>query len=364
MTEGIYEKLRELMSLNPMGCPPAPEIIKILHLLFTEKEAEVALGLGFFPFTINEVSYRTGIPEDEAKIHLESLANKGVVFAREKNGSWGYALVNTFHLFENPFRKGIHDELIDELTPLWKSYIPVLEKNFGSKKVAISRVIPINEKIKTQSEVLPYEKVSEMINRAKTIGIGHCACRELEQNCNAPKEACMMFDNTCNYLVDRGFAKLISKDEALRKIKEFDEMGLVRMANNTQDKLEFICHCCSCCCSFLRAFNKQGNLYAFAASSFYPEHNLKKCSGCGVCADDKCPTISIKMIDEKPEVDMKKCIGCGICAARCPEGAIKLIRKNTDRQEPPANLIEFGLHILQEKGKLEAFMEVNTPKTK
>lgn len=363
MSENIYEKLRELMSLNPMGCPPAPEILNILQLLFTEEEANVALGLGFFPFSISEVSYRTGIPPEDVKRNLESLANKGVVFAREKNGVWGYALVNTFHLFENPFRKGIHNDIIKKLTPLWKKYIPVLGKEFGSEKAAISRVVPINKKISAKSEVLPYEQIAEMIHKAKTIGIGHCACRELEQNCDAPKEACIMFDNTCNYLVDRGFAWNITKEEALQKIKEFDDAGLVRLVNNTQDKLEFVCHCCSCCCSFLRAFSKYGNLRAFAKSAFLPERDMDKCIGCGVCAEGKCPVKCIKMNEGKPEVILEQCIGCGICATICPNDAIKLVRSN-NMPTPPTNLMEFGMFILEEKGKLNEFLEVNTPKAK
>jgi len=363
MTENTYEKLRKLMSLNPLGCPPAPEILKILKLLFTEDEATVALGLGFFPFTTKEVSHRTGIKENFVITHLESLANKGVVFARKKKDVWGYALVNTFHLFENPYRKGIHDDLIKQLTPLWKKYLPIFGKNVGIEKTAFSRVIPINKKIEAASEVLPYEQVSELINKAKTIGIGHCSCRELEQNCDAPKETCMMFDNTCNYLVDRGFAKSITKDEALKKIKEFDEAGLVRLVNNTQDKLEFVCHCCSCCCGILSAFSKHGNIGAFTRSAFLPERNMEICIGCGICADGKCPTQCIEMVNGKPDVKIDKCIGCGICASRCPNDAIKLIR-SIDIPHPPANLMEFGMHILQEKGKLEEFIEVNTPKAK
>lgn len=361
MAEDIYEKLRALMNLNPTGCPPAPEILKILELLFTEEEAKVALGLGFFPFTVNEVSHRTGISKEIVRKRLETLANKGVVFSRKKNGSWGYSLVNTFHLFENPYRKGIHDDLIKKLTPLWKKYLPILGKNFGSENTPISRVIPINKKIQATSEVLPYEQVSELINKSKSIGIGHCACRELEQNCDAPKEACMMFDHTCNYLVDRGFAKYITKDVALKKIKEFDEAGLVRLVNNTQDKLEFVCHCCSCCCSFLRAFSKHGNLNAFTRSAFLPDRDMEKCIGCGICADGKCPTQCIKMVNKKTEVNIEKCIGCGICATLCPNDAIHL-NKKLDIQAPPLNMMDFGMNILQEKGKLEAFIDVNTLK--
>ncbi len=363
MIENTYEKLRERMDLNPLGCPPAPEIIEILKLLFTEDEATIALGLGFFPLTTEEISHRTGIKKEFVKGHLEALADKGVVFARKKEDVWGYSMVNTFHLFENPYRKGIHDDLIRQLTPLWKIYLPIFGKNVGNKKTAFSRVIPINKKIETTSEVLPYEQVSELINKAKTVGIGHCSCRELEQNCDAPKETCMMFDNTCNYLIDRGFAKSITKKEALKRIKEFDEAGLVRLVNNTQDKLEFVCHCCSCCCGILSAYSKYGNIGAFSRSAFLPEWNMEECIGCGICADGKCPTLCIEIENGKPEVKIDNCIGCGICSSICPNDAIKLVR-SLDIPNPPANLMEFGLDILQENGKLEAFIDVNTPKSK
>jgi hypothetical protein len=89
MIENLYEKLRQLFNLNPMGCPPAPEIIEILKILFTEEEARIALGLGFLPLPSREIAHRAGVPPEVAEKHLESLANKGVVFAREKGGSGG-----------------------------------------------------------------------------------------------------------------------------------------------------------------------------------------------------------------------------------------------------------------------------------
>jgi hypothetical protein len=38
------------------------------------------------------------------------------------------------------------------------------------------------------------------------------------------------------------------------------------------------------------------------------------------------------------------------------------MERSVDIPEPPANYMELGLRLLQEKGKLEKFMEVNTPK--
>lgn len=361
MADDNYERLRELISLNPMGCPPAPEIIDILKILFTEEEAAIALGLGFFPLPVEEVAFRVGADIEVTHKHLEALANKGIVFAREKAGVWGYALVNTFHLFENPYRKGVHDETIKKLTPLWKRYGPKLMNGFGSDNTAISRIVPINKKIESSPGILPHEKIMDMIDESKSIGIGKCACREIEQKCDAPKEACIMFDSTCNYLVERGYARMITKEEAKNYIKEFDDAGLVRQVNNTIDRLEFVCHCCPCCCSFLRALNEFGNYRVFSKSAFQPFYVPDNCVKCGTCGSGLCPTNSIKMENESPEFDLQKCIGCGICASKCPNDAI-IMKRNSPVPDPPANIMEYGMRLLQEKGNLEKFIEVNTPK--
>jgi hypothetical protein len=194
MPESVHEKLREILDIHPMGCPPAPEIIEILKILFTEDEARVALGLGFRPFTVDEIAIRAGVESEAAGLHLESLADKGMVFARQKNGAWGYALLNLTSVFENPYRKGVRDETIDKLTPLWQKYIAITSPQLGGESSSILRVVPVKEKIESHAEILSYEKVDEMIDQAKVVGVARCPCREFEQNCDAPREACMTFD--------------------------------------------------------------------------------------------------------------------------------------------------------------------------
>ena len=360
MSENIYERLRELFDTNPVGLPPAPEIIEILKILFTEDEARVALGLGFRPFAVEEIAQRAGVDLQEARQHLESLADKGMVFAREKKGIWGYALLNSTSLFENPYKKGVHDETIKKLTLLWKKYRATLLPKLGGETTSLSRVIAIEKKIESGAEILPYEKVYEMIDKAEVVGISRCACREFGQNCDSPREGCMLFDATCTYLVERGFGRYISKDEMKQKLLEFDDMGLVRQVNNTSDRLEFICHCCSCCCRHLSALKDYDNPRTFTRSAFLPVRDLEKCVSCRICADERCPVKAIEMIDGKPDVKVERCIGCGLCATGCPQDAIRMER-SVDTPKPPANYMELGLRLLKEKGKLEKFMEVNTP---
>jgi Pyruvate/2-oxoacid:ferredoxin oxidoreductase delta subunit len=359
MPESVHEQLREILDLHPMGCPPAPEIIEILKILFTEDEARIALGLGFRPFSVDEIAGRAGVDPEAAGLLLESLADKGMVFARQKNGVRGYALLNLTSIFENPYRKGVRDETLDKLTPLWQKYKAIISPRLGGESSSILRVVPVKEKIESNAEILSYEKVDEMIDQANVVGVARCPCREFEQNCDAPRETCMTFDATCTYLVERGFARYLTKKEMKQKLQEFDELGLVRQVNNTRDRLEVICHCCPCCCYLLRALTEYDNPRAFTRSAFLPARDMEKCVGCGICADERCPMKAIEMVDKKPVVTVDKCIGCGVCASGCPHDAIRMERC-ADIPEPPANTMEMGMRLLQEQGKLEDFIKLNT----
>ncbi len=357
----VYEELRDLLDRMPTGCPPAPEITEILKILFSEREARVATGLGFRPSGTDSIAARARVSPDEAAECLESLADKGIVYAREKNGAMGYALLPVMPgLFEFPFMKGIHDETIEKLTPLWKEYLPKLSADFGVPGTAFMRVVPIQEEVESEPGILTYEMLYEMIDKARVTGIAHCACRELEQACDASREACMLFDDTCTFLVERGFARYMTKDEMKAKLKEFDEEGLVHQVNNARDRLSLICNCCSCCCDILKAYTRYGNVNVIAGSGFIPINESDACTGCGICADERCPMGAIEIVDEVAVVTEEKCIGCGLCATGCPNEAMKMEKKGI-QAETPETTAELGMRILKDKEKLERFMELMAP---
>ena len=81
----VYKELQGLLDKDPTGCPPGPEIDEILRILFTEEEVRVALGLGFRPLPVAAVAERAGVGLEEAGRHLESMADKCLVFAKKKN---------------------------------------------------------------------------------------------------------------------------------------------------------------------------------------------------------------------------------------------------------------------------------------
>jgi len=362
MQVDVYENLRALLDCHPFGCPSSPEIREILEILFSEDEAKVALGLSFRPLIVEEIAVRAGLDPQGVTQQLESLANKGLVYTHEKDGVWEYALFDAIQIFENPFRKGIHDETINRLTPLWKNYLIAYRKRRASL-TPILRVIPIQEKVESVSKVLPYEKIYEMIDQAKVVGTSHCACRELEQKCDAPRDTCMIFDATCKFLVERGFAQYLTKKQMKEKVNESASAGLVLIVNNTQDRLHVICSCCPCCCGVLRYLRDFDNFRTLSRSAFIPIWDLEHCAGCGKCAEERCPMKAIDMVDEKPSMKIEQCIGCGLCVTGCPNDAIHL-EKRIEVPETPANAQELGMQILQVQGKLLDFAKVITPKGK
>ncbi len=354
----VYEQLRQLVDSHISGCPPAPEIGEILRILFTPEEAEVALGLGFKPATAEEVASRTDIDVETTRVHLEALADKGLVFARDKEGSRGYAILPVMPgLFEFPFMKGVRNEELDRLGKLWRGYFPVLARGFGSPGTSFSRIVPIQEEIDNQPGVLTYEKVYELIDRAKVTGIAHCACRESEQACDAPREACMLFDETCEFLVERGFARYLTKDEMKAKLREFDEAGLVHQINNSQDRLTFVCNCCPCCCGLLRTLTVFGNENVLTASAYVPVVDGDLCTGCATCSDDRCPMGAVEIVDARAAIDVDKCIGCGLCVTGCPHQALALERRR-EVPVPPENRAEMAIRILTAQDKLDGFMKL------
>jgi Na+-translocating ferredoxin:NAD+ oxidoreductase subunit B len=123
MSEGVYEKLRTLLDCHPVGCPSSPEILQILKILFTVEEAKVALGLSFIPKIVEDIARRAGVEPAYALEMLDSMAKKGCVFARKRDDVWSYALQNAVFQFEMPYRKGLRNEIPDDLTKFWKKHI-------------------------------------------------------------------------------------------------------------------------------------------------------------------------------------------------------------------------------------------------
>jgi Pyruvate/2-oxoacid:ferredoxin oxidoreductase delta subunit len=354
----VYEELRIHLDKHPTGAPDEPEINEILSTLFTADEARVASNTPFLLKTAAVIAERAGVPEDDAVALLESMADKGMVFARDKNGERRYALMPIMPgIFEIPYMKGEKDASLERLAELWDTYLLKHAKEMCGAGPSAARVVAVQEEVENQPQVLTYEMINELIDGAKSVGLAHCACRTAFENCDRPREACMLFDETCDFLVERGYARYLTKDEMKKMLVEFEEMGLVHNVNNTQDRLQFICNCCSCCCGFLRIMKEYGKPSVLATSGFLAEVDADLCSGCAVC-EERCPMDAIEIVDDLAVIDAERCIGCALCVSGCDTDAIEMLRRE-ELPETPDSLPVLGLKVLEARGKVDEFLEVN-----
>ena len=213
--------------------------------------------------------------------------------------------------------------------------------SFLKKRPPVDRTIPFTENKATGAEIeiiidetldipeekiLPVQKVEELVAKFDDIAVGHCFCRHHHDLLGDPckqtdiRENCFTFGKSARFTAEQGFARLISKEEALDIIRRSDEDGLVHKAyhppfDTTKDETS-LCICCNCCCGQAGGFNVN-------ATNYIAQVDQEACTGCGTCVE-KYHTGTMQLNDDNIADVGDTCIGCGVCAYYCPEQAISL----------------------------------------
>ncbi len=354
-----YEKFQELIDNHPSGAPKSDFFLEILRILFTEEEIQVALAVSFKNKSVEDIAKASSRSVDETSRLLEAMADKTVIYCKEKDGRKTYALLPTIPgLFEFPFMTGGGSSEKDRLAGLWEEYhAEAMGMAFCGNPTPLMRVIPVEKSLEGMTTVHPYEEVAQCIETADFIAVTNCACRVSVGKCDKPIDVCMVFGPLGEFLVQRKHAKHVSKAEAIEVLRRAEEAGLVHTSNNSADRANLICNCCPCCCTVLRGRTQLHHPHAFSPSRYEALVNAEECTGCGVCSDERCPMEAIDVIDGTAVIYPEKCIGCGLCVSGCPVQAVILVQRK-ETPEIPDTLQEMSLKVLTEKGKYEGFLKV------
>ena len=176
MRTEVYKKLQGHFHQHPLGFPETEEQVelKILKWIFNEEEAKMALNLTMMPETAAAIAQRLNQDFNELVSLLERMADKGQIFALDREGYRSYMLV--------PYAPGFWDFQVKKMdrdfAEISESYYAPQFKEMCSSSTPRVRVVAVEKHIPTVLRVYSFELASQIIRETKKIALTDCICRK------------------------------------------------------------------------------------------------------------------------------------------------------------------------------------------
>ncbi|MCP4680632.1 MAG: 4Fe-4S dicluster domain-containing protein [Deltaproteobacteria bacterium] len=370
-TRTEYKKLINRINRHPQGAPETELLYRILQMLFSKKEADLVARLPIKPISLKTAAGIWKMSEAAAKNILDNLCSRGIMLDMELNGRLEYTLpppmAGFFEFSLMRITKDIDQKLLSEL---YYQYLNVeddfVRELFGKGDTKLGRIF-VNEPALPDDNslhVLDYERSTEIIKSASHIGVGVCYCRHkmmhMKKACDAPLDVCMTLGTTASSLIRHNVIRQVDTAEALDILDLAYEHNLVQFGENVRSRVNFICHCCGCCCEALLAVKRFAVMNPVHTTNFIPQINLESCKGCGKCAK-ACPVEAIELTAKndlknqkrkQAKLDEQRCLGCGVCVRVCKSKSISLKPRKT-RVLTPMNIAHKTVLMAIERGTFQ-----------
>jgi NAD-dependent dihydropyrimidine dehydrogenase PreA subunit len=343
--EAIYRLLQRHLDKQSVGFPATQSgaDIRFLKTMFTPDEARVALKLSYQPTPHNQVIAGAAgdFSAEETVTLLESAFKKGAIGWKLKDGvpHW-YVMPVVIGMYEaqdgNPSRGFL---------AVAGAYMQTMAygKSFLSVKPSQMRTIPIRKSVTVEHHIAAYDEIRSLVAASGgPFVVLNCICREAQRIQGKPckqtsrLETCLGMGDMAAMTLRRNHGRKIFADEALAILRQNENEGLVLQPANEQ-KAEFVCSCCGCCCGMLRVQKMLPHPVHFWTSNFHASVKADSCIRCGVCVK-RCQVNALELKEPSggAHINLNKCIGCGLCVPVCPKKAISLIKKMRETV-PPKN---------------------------
>jgi Na+-translocating ferredoxin:NAD+ oxidoreductase RNF subunit RnfB len=363
MSEKEWVKLaKNIMKAGEMPMPINEPLIDLIKEMVNEEQLKFLLNFRKPSYTLEQIKAWTELDDESLNKMLADLMHLGMVtgIPSRRTGIMVYRLVSFLPgMLEFTLMRGETGEKQKRLAKIWERFFD--EMKAGTQKYydtivnvfknapSLDRVVPVDEEIEVQEDnVYPFEDVKKIIEKTDTIGVQYCYCRHLkdllEDPCkiDAPRRNCLTFGRSAKFCIEQGFSTEISKEEAIKLLKEAQDAGLVHKAIHSRANPELeeigMCNCCKCCCGSFSMFHN-GTAPTSTLTSYMAKIHKDICVGCGTCVE-KCPMEAIELVNGVAKLNAARCIGCGVCAYHCPENAIALNRTGLRKVFVPPPRVE------------------------
>ena len=362
------EKLQLLANMmNEQSATPimmvTDDLLYVFDAALAPEEIDFLLKMGGGNLKRSEIEAKIGLPKGEFDRLLGTLLDKGHITELEPEPGQDEPCLHLMCIFPGWFE---HYLMGGKDTPDRREFSRRVTKYFSmardvppdvlntilegvgpQRSIAVAnpsthRLIEVNKSLSPQvNEIYPPHSVVsilESLPEDEVISVSHCFCRQQRKldgdpcRMDLPEEACLGLGPAAEHIIDRGFGRRISKQEAIKLTREAGEKGAIHQVGRlvplkdfrAKYEVDIICNCCWDCCGVVGNYSR-GNL-PFMLKSYYiaemPDGD--KCNGCGAC-EEYCPVQAIA-VDESgmARINANMCCGCGLCVLHCQEQAIRL----------------------------------------
>jgi Pyruvate/2-oxoacid:ferredoxin oxidoreductase delta subunit len=349
MRKEVYKQMLEVMKKRrgSYAGMDIPEFYAMVEALFTEQEAEVNNAMPAGPATADDIASQMGRDEGQIKAILEQMADKGLCKTfTDKDTRYYQGAPFMLGIFEYQFMRGTTTARDQKLARLIYAYKEAFNSAEGPTKITFptTRAITVDRKIQAGNTIHTYDQVQTYIDKYDQISAGACLCRHSaklrgEDIHGMPTDVCMFFGRGAEFAVERLGARKLTKEAARGVLDRAEEAGLVHMARNTTEDIEFLCNCDRWHCEVLTGVLKQSRPGLFFNSGFQPAFDPGLCEACETCIE-RCPSAALTLGEnDVPRADLDRCFGCAVCATGCPSEAIVMETKK-DFPVPPKDTQE------------------------
>ncbi|MHB8764602.1 MAG: hypothetical protein ACYDA8_09760 [Deferrisomatales bacterium] len=223
----------------------------ILRELYTEEEAELVAAMPAGLAGLHEIARATGYEPERLRGLLEGTCAKGLTMDLWANGEYRYMpspLVVGIFEFTMMRTRGSLDT--KKWAGLFHEYMQdaFYGANCGhGETVGPIRAFP-HEGVVARgeyTEILDYERAGAVVEEAKTLAIGLCSCRHErshlgEKRCDVPLETCSTFGKAADFMVRRGLAREVSREEMQDNLQRSRDLGLAFCGDNVRRNVTFL----------------------------------------------------------------------------------------------------------------------------